>query len=178
MNVSPLAGKPSEASMLVNVPKLVAAYYTEVPNPSMPEQRVSFGTSGHRGSALKKAFNEWHILTYNRGRDSGLADGIVVMPSHNPPDNGGFKYNPPNGGPADKDITGWIEAKANELLGNDLKDVKRIAYDQALRAATTHRQRAGNLGCSRVTDRRSVGRTCARTRDRSRAFSGPLPHAA
>ncbi len=191
--------------MLVNVAKLVMAYYAEVPDASVPGQRVAFGTSGHRGSSFDKTFNEWHvlaisqaicgyrkqrgidgplflgidthalsepagasalevlaangvnvmladndeytptpaislaILTYNRGRDSGLADGIVITPSHNPPDNGGFKYNPPNGGPADKDVTGWIEAQANKLLDNDLKNVKRIAYGQALRAATTHR---------------------------------------
>ena len=205
MKINPVPGKPAEPSMLVDIPRLITAYYTDVPDSSVPGQRVSFGTSGHRGSSFDKTFNEWHvlaisqaicgyrkqrgidgplflgidthalsepagasalevlaangvdvmlaendeytptpaishaILTYNRGRNSGLADGIVVTPSHNPPDNGGFKYNPPNGGPADKDITGWIEAKANELLGNDMKDVKRIAYDQALRAATTHR---------------------------------------
>jgi phosphoglucomutase len=205
MKISPLAGKPAEPSMLVNVPKLVTAYYTEVPEPSMPSQRVAFGTSGHRGSAFDKTFNEWHvlaisqaicryrkqrgidgplflgidthalsvpagasalevlaandvevmisgndeytptpavshaILTYNRGRDKGPADGIVITPSHNPPDNGGFKYNPPNGGPADTDITGWIEAKANEFLESGLQGVKRIPFEQALRAATTHR---------------------------------------
>ncbi|MEO8218940.1 MAG: alpha-D-glucose phosphate-specific phosphoglucomutase, partial [Acidobacteriota bacterium] len=170
--ISPLAGKPAEPSMLVNVPKLVTAYYTLVPEPSVPAQRVAFGTSGHRGSSFDTAFNEWHvlaisqaicqyrkqrgidgplflgidthalseparasalevlaangvdvmlseddeytptpavshaILTYNRGRDQGLADGIVVTPSHNPPSDGGFKYNPPNGGPADNDVTG------------------------------------------------------------------------
>lgn len=203
--INPLAGKPADSSMLVNVAKLVTAYFTELPDPSVPAQRVAFGTSGHRGSSFEATFNEWHvlaisqaiceyrkqrgidgplflgidthalsepagasalevlaangvhvmlaendeytptpavshaILTYNRGRTSGLADGIVVTPSHNPPDNGGFKYNPPNGGPADKDSTNWIEAKANELLGNGLKGVKRMAYDQARRAATTHR---------------------------------------
>jgi phosphoglucomutase len=166
MKTSPLAGKPAEASMLVNVPRLITAYYTEVPDPSVPAQRVAFGTSGHRGCAFEKAFNEWHILaisqaiclyreqkkidgplflgmdthalsvpalasalevlaangvevmlaqgdeytptpavshailTYNRGRKTGLADGIVITPSHNPPHDGGFKYNPPNGGPA------------------------------------------------------------------------------
>jgi phosphoglucomutase len=205
MKVSPCAGKPAEASMLVNVPRLVTAYYTETPDPSVPEQRVAFGTSGHRGSAFEKAFNEKHILaisqaiclyrdqkmidgplflgvdthalsvpafasalevlaasgvevmiaekdeytptpavshailTYNRGRTKGLADGIVITPSHNPPDNGGFKYNPPNGGPAEPDVTGWIEAKANEFLANDLKGVRRILYEKALRAPTTHR---------------------------------------
>jgi phosphoglucomutase len=205
MQVSPCAGKPAEASMLVNVPRLVTAYYTEAPDPSVPEQRVAFGTSGHRGSAFKKAFNEWHILaisqaiclyreqkkidgplflgtdthalsvpalasalevlaangvevmiaqgdeytptpvvshailTYNRGRKTGLADGIVITPSHNPPHDGGLKYNPPNGGPAESAVTGWIEAKANEFLESGLEGVKRIPYEKALRAPTTHR---------------------------------------
>jgi phosphoglucomutase len=205
MKVSPLAGKPAEPGMLVNVPKLVTAYYTDVPDPSIPAQRVAFGTSGHRGSALQKAFNEWHILaitqaiclyrklqhidgpmflgmdthalsmpafasslevlaangvevliaegdeytptpvishailTYNRGRKTGLADGIVITPSHNPPDDGGFKYNPPNGGPAETDVTNWIEAKANQFLERALDGVNRISFGQALRASTTHR---------------------------------------
>ena len=205
MKVSPRAGKPAEASMLVNVPRLVTAYYTEAPDPSVPEQRVSFGTSGHRGSAFEKAFNEWHILaisqaiclyrkqkkidgplflgmdthalsvpaltgalevlaangvevmiaqkdeytptpavshailTYNRGRKTGLADGIVITPSHNPPHDGGFKYNPPNGGPAESAVTARIEAKANEFLENGLRGVKRIPYKKALHASTTHR---------------------------------------
>jgi phosphoglucomutase len=205
MKVSPSAGKPAEASMLVNVPRLVTAYYTEVPDPSVPEQRVAFGTSGHRGSAFQKAFNEWHILaisqaiclyreqkkidgplflgmdthalsvpalasalevlaangvevmlargdeytptpavshailTYNRGRKTGLADGIVVTPSHNPPHDGGFKYNPPNGGPAESAVTAWIEAKANEFLESSLLGLKRIPFEEALRAPTTHR---------------------------------------
>jgi len=176
-----------------------------VPDPSLPEQRVAFGTSGHRGSAFKKAFNEWHILaisqaicmyrkqkkidgplflgmdthalsvpahasalevlaangvevmlaqedeytptpvvshailTYNRGRKAGLADGIVITPSHNPPHDGGFKYNPPNGGPADTDVTGWIETKANEFLENGLQGLKRILFEKALHAPTTHK---------------------------------------
>ena len=205
MKVSPFAGKPAEASMLVNVPKLVTAYYTEIPDPSVPEQRVVFGTSGHRGSAFDKAFNEWHILaisqaiclyrkqhkidgplflgmdthalsvpalasalevlaangvevmlaqgdeytptpvvshailTYNRGRKTGIADGIVITPSHNPPHDGGFKYNPPNGGPAESAVTNWIEAKANEFLENGLLGLKRIPYEKALRSSTTHR---------------------------------------
>jgi phosphoglucomutase len=205
MKLSPLAGKSAQPSMLVNVPKLVTAYYTEVPDPAVPEQRVAFGTSGHRGSAFTKSFNERHvlaisqaiclhrkqqgidgplflgmdthalstpafasalevlaangvevmiaegdeytptpavshaILTYNRGRDKSLADGILITPSHNPPDDGGFKYNPPNGGPADLDVTGWIEATANEFLKNDLQGIKRIIFENALRAATTHR---------------------------------------
>jgi phosphoglucomutase len=205
MNVSPDAGKPIEASLLVNVARLVTAYYTEVPDPSVAEQRVSFGTSGHRGSSFAKAFNEWHILaisqaiclhrqqnkidgplflgmdthalsvpalasalevlaanavevmlaegeeytptpaishailTYNRGRKTGLADGIVITPSHNPPHDGGFKYNPPHGGPAEAAVTGWIEAKANELLENGLLGLKRFTFEKALRAQTTHR---------------------------------------
>jgi phosphoglucomutase len=205
MKVSPYAGKPADISMLVNVPGLVTAYYTERPDPSVPAQRVAFGTSGHRGSPFDKAFNEWHILaisqaiclyrqrkkiegpsflgmdthalsvpalasalevlaangvevmiaqgdeytptpvvshailTYNRGRKAGLADGIVITPSHNPPHDGGFKYNPPNGGPAESDVTAWIEAKANELLENGLRGLKRIPFEKALRAPTTHR---------------------------------------
>ena len=205
MNVSPYAGKPAESSMLVNIPRLVTAYYTEAPDPSIPAQRVAFGTSGHRGSSLERAFNEQHILaisqaiclyrtqqqidgplfmgmdthalsvpalasalevlaangvevmlakgdeytptpaishailTYNRARKTGLADGIVITPSHNPPHDGGFKYNPPNGGPAETDITDWIDARANELLESRLKGVKRIAFEKALRASTTHR---------------------------------------
>ncbi len=204
MKVSPLAGKPPEPGMLVNVPKLITAYYAEVPDPAVPAQRVAFGTSGHRGSSLEKAFNGWHILaisqaiclyrkqhqidgplflgmdthalsvpamasslevlaangvdvmiadreeytptpaishailTYNRGRQTGLADGIVITPSHNPPYDGGFKYNPPHGGPAQSGITGWIEAKANEFLAGGLRDVLRITYEKALRASTTH----------------------------------------
>jgi phosphoglucomutase len=205
MKISPYAGKPAEESMLVNVPRLVTAYYTEKPDPSVAEQRVVFGTSGHRGSAFERAFNEWHILaisqaiclyreqnkidgplflgmdthalsvpalasalevlaangvevmlaegdeytptpavshailTYNRGRKTGLGDGIVITPSHNPPRDGGFKYNPPNGGPAEPTVTNWIEAKANEFLENGLLDLKRIPFEKALRAPTTHR---------------------------------------
>lgn len=205
MKVSPLAGKSPEPGMLVNVPKLITAYYTDVPDPSIPAQRVAFGTSGHRGSALQKAFNEWHILaitqaiclyrklqhtdgplflgmdthalsipafasslevlaangvevliaegdeytptpvishailTYNRGRKTGLADGIVITPSHNPPDDGGFKYNPPNGGPAETDVTDWIQATANQFLESALQGIKRIPFEQALRSSTTHR---------------------------------------
>ncbi len=204
-NISPLAGKPAPQDLLVDVARLANAYYTGIPDPSVPSQRVAFGTSGHRGSSLTLSFNERHvlaitqaicayreqqgisgplflgidthalsgpastsaievlagngveillatddeytptpavshaILTYNRGRTSGLADGIVVTPSHNPPDNGGFKYNPPNGGPADQHITGAIEAAANVLLEQDLAGVRRIPYDRALKAATTNR---------------------------------------
>ncbi len=205
MKVNPLAGKPAQPAMLVSVPKLVTAYYSNIPDPSVPAQRVEFGTSGHRGSAFDNSFNEWHvlaisqaicqyrkqqgidgplflgidthalstpafasalevlaangvevmiaendeytptpvishaILVYNRGRDKGLADGIVITPSHNPPDSGGFKYNPPNGGPAQNSITAWIETKANALLESNLQGVKRISFEQALRATTTHR---------------------------------------
>jgi phosphoglucomutase len=206
-NISPLAGQPAQAAQLVDVAKLVAAYYGLQPDPSVPAQRVAFGTSGHRGTSFDRSFNEAHVLaitqaiclyrikqgidgplfigidthalsrpafesalevlaangietliakgsatgvgftptpavshavlTYNRGRTTGLADGIVVTPSHNPPDNGGFKYNPPNGGPADNDVTAWIEARANALLEIDLKDVRRISCERAMRAATT-----------------------------------------
>jgi phosphoglucomutase len=203
--INPLAGKLAPQSSLINVAKLVTAYYSDVPDPSVPAQRVAFGTSGHRGSAFEHSFNEWHvlaitqaicqfrkansidgplflgidthalsepacasalevlaanrvdvmlalsdeytptpavshaILTYNRGRTAGFADGIVITPSHNPPDDGGFKYNPPNGGPADANVTGWVEAKANEFLENGLQGVQRMPYEQALRANTTHR---------------------------------------
>ncbi len=205
MKVSPLAGRPAPPEMLVNVPKLIAAYYDDVPDPAVAGQQVAFGTSGHRGSSFHKTFNEWHvlaiaqaicryrthqgidgplflgvdthalsgpartsalevlaangvdvmlaehdeytptpavshaILTYNRGRTSGLADGIVVTPSHNPPEDGGFKYNPPNGGPADAIVTDQIGAEANALLQHGLREVKRVPVAQALRAATTHR---------------------------------------
>ena len=203
--ISPLAGKPAPASSLVDVARLVTAYYTGVPDPGVAAQRVAFGTSGHRGSSLELSFNEAHvvaitqaicrhrraqgidgplflgidthalsapaaasalevlaangietmlavndeytptpavshaILVHNRGRTSGLADGIVVTPSHNPPDNGGLKYNPPDGGPAATKVTSAIETAANELLGQGLAGVKRIAYAKALAAATTHR---------------------------------------
>lgn len=202
---SPLAGKPAPRAMLVDVPRLVTAYYAQTPDPAVAAERIAFGTSGHRGSAFDRSFNEWHvlaisqaicqyrrlqgidgplylgidthalsapasasalevlaangvevmlashdeytptpavshaILTYNRGRETGLADGIVITPSHNPPDDGGFKYNPPNGGPADLDATGWIEAAANDLLADRLGGVRRIPYAKALCAATTHR---------------------------------------
>ncbi|MBU1395300.1 MAG: phosphoglucomutase (alpha-D-glucose-1,6-bisphosphate-dependent) [Gammaproteobacteria bacterium] len=205
MKTNPQAGKLAEAASLVNVPRLVTAYFSNRPDPAVPAQRVAFGTSGHRGSAFDNSFNEWHvlaisqaicdyrkqqgidgplflgidthalsepafasalevlaangvdvmladrdeytptpaishaILVYNRDRLAGLADGIVITPSHNPPDSGGFKYNPPNGGPADKDITGRIEAHANVLLESSLKGVKRTSLEQARRAATTHR---------------------------------------
>jgi phosphoglucomutase len=203
--IHPLAGKPAPTASLVDVTKLVTAYFTGVPDPAIPAQRVAFGTSGHRGSSFELSFNERHvlaitqaicnhrkaqgiggplylgidthalsepacasalevlaangietqlalndeytptpaishaILTYNRGRSAGLADGIVVTPSHNPPDNGGFKYNPPHGGPAGTDITAWIEAAANDLLEKDLAGVARFPHARALAAPTTHR---------------------------------------
>jgi phosphoglucomutase len=202
---NPLAGKPAPLELLVNVPRLISAYYTGRPDPSVPAQRVAFGTSGHRGSSFDDAFNEWHvlaisqaicdyrkqkgidgplflgidthalstpafssavevlaangvelmlskddeytptpavshaILVYNRGRTTGLADGIVITPSHNPPESGGFKYNPPNGGPAGTDITSAVEAAANQMLANGLEGVKRMPLAQALKASTTHR---------------------------------------
>jgi len=202
--ISPLAGKPAPASILVDIGKLLAAYTAVKPDPSVPAQRVAFGTSGHRGCSFDGSFNEQHILAisqaicdyrkskgidgplfigadthalsqpafenalevlaangvatmisaggeftptpavshailvYNKGRTTGLADGIVITPSHNPPDNGGFKYNPTNGGPADTDITKWVENRANAILEGGLKDVKRVPYTQARKAATTH----------------------------------------
>ena len=205
MKISPLAGKPAPPDLLVDVPRLVDAYRSQVPDPAIPGQRVAFGTSGHRGSAFLTTFNEWHvlaitqaicryrvqhgidgplflgidthalsapardsavevlaangvdvmlaardeytptpavshaILTHNRGRTGGLADGIVVTPSHNPPEDGGFKYNPPHGGPADTSVTRWIETEANSLLEARLEGVRRLPVEQALRAATTHR---------------------------------------
>ncbi|MEO7174771.1 MAG: phosphoglucomutase (alpha-D-glucose-1,6-bisphosphate-dependent) [Saprospiraceae bacterium] len=205
MKISPLAGKAAQQNILVNVPRLISAYYTEIPDISVPEQRVAFGTSGHRGSSLTSSFNEHHILAttqaicfyrkeqnidgplylgfdthalsapafattmevlaannvvvmiadgdeytptpvishailqYNAGRKTSLADGILITPSHNPPDDGGFKYNPPSGGPASGAATSWIEAKANELLQDNLRLVKRISFKKALSADTTHR---------------------------------------
>jgi phosphoglucomutase len=199
------AGKPADPSILVNVPKLVTAYYEVQPDLSDPRQRVVFGTSGHRGSAFGGAFNEWHILAitqaicdyrksqkidgplflgmdthalsepafasalevlaaneielmlsegsaytptpavshailgYNAGKKTGLADGIVITPSHNPPDDGGFKYDPPHAGPADSHVTAWIESRANEFVRDKLTGVKRMLFTQALRASTTHR---------------------------------------
>ena len=202
--IDPLAGHPAPAARLVDVPRLITAYYTERPDPAVSTQRVAFGTSGHRGTSFEVSFNEGHvlaitqaicsyrkqhgidgplfigfdthalsapafatalevlagngvevmsaagdeytptpavshaILAYNRGRTSGLADGIVITPSHNPPDSGGFKYNPPNGGPADTQITAWMEAQANGLLQSALGGVVRVGFAQARRAATTH----------------------------------------
>ena len=204
MGTHALAGKPAPRSILVNVPRLVAAYYTTSPDPTVPEQRVAFGTSGHRGSSLKAAFNEAHILattqaiclyrqshgidgpifvgkdthalsepafvsalevlaangvevmidkddgytptpvishailTHNRGGKGTTADGIVITPSHNPPEDGGFKYNPPHGGPADTSVTDWIEKKANELLEAGSCNMRRLPYAKARAADTTH----------------------------------------
>jgi phosphoglucomutase len=204
MNISPLAGKPAPSDILVNVPRLISAYYSEKPDVEVAAQQVSFGTSGHRGSSFNCSFNENHILAitqsiclyrkeqqvdgplfigmdthalsvpalasalevlaangvtvmtagmdeytptpvisqailaYNKGRTTGLADGIIITPSHNPPEDGGFKYNPPSGGPAPTSATNWIQAKANELLRGNLKDVKRTTLQKALKANTTH----------------------------------------
>jgi phosphoglucomutase len=205
MSVSPWAGKPAQQALLVNVPQLMTAYYSYLPDPSVPEHLVAFGTSGHRGSAFEHSFNEAHILAmsqaiclyrqqqridgplflgidthalsesafasalevlaangvqvmidtqggytptpvishailkHNREHRSGLADGIVITPSHNPPEDGGFKYNPPHGGPADTDVTDWIQTQANALLSHDLTGVKRLPFERARRASTTHR---------------------------------------
>ncbi|HEV7595494.1 MAG TPA: hypothetical protein VGO33_10875, partial [Gemmatimonadaceae bacterium] len=203
--ISPLAGKPAPESILANIPRLVTGYYALEPDPTVPSQRVAFGTSGHRGTSLSRAFNEEHILaitqaicihrrqnkidgplflgidthalsepaftsalevlaangvdvmiddrdgftptpavshailTYNRGKKTGLADGIVITPSHNPPEDGGFKYNPPSGGPADSTTTTWIQNTANEFIAAHLKDVKRIPFARAVSSSTTHR---------------------------------------
>ena len=203
-SVNPLAGKPAPRNSLIDVPRLITAYYTERPDVSVPAQRVAFGTSGHRGVSFDASFNEGHvlaisqaicvyrkrqgitgplflgadshalsapafasalevlaangvevmistggeftptpavshaILVHNRGRKTGLADGIVITPSHNPPDSGGFKYNPPNGGPADTDATGWIENEANRMLEAGLTEVIRVPFAQARRASSTH----------------------------------------
>lgn len=209
MAISPLAGHLPDPSMLINTPSVVTAYYTGLPDPAVPGQRVAFGTSGHRGSSLLNSFNETHIaaitqaiclyrkgkgidgplfmgmdthalswpaqatalevlaangvevmisvgdeytptpavshaiLQYNLGRTTGLADGIIITPSHNPPDDGGFKYNPPNGGPADVDITNWVQNTANgfleQLVKGDESNVKRIPFNRAVKAGTTHR---------------------------------------
>jgi phosphoglucomutase len=205
MTVHPSAGKPASGDQLVSVAELLDAYSHERPDPAEPGQRVSFGTSGHRGSSLARSFNEAHvlaitqaiceyrkdhgidgplylgkdthalsgpafmtalevlaaggvetmiddkdgytptpaishaILTHNRGRTSSLADGIVITPSHNPPEDGGFKYNPPTGGPADAAVTRWIQDRANELLSSPAERVRRLPYPRARSAPTTHR---------------------------------------
>ncbi len=205
MSLHPNAGKFPSHRRLVNIPKLISSYYSGIPDPTNRDQRIAFGTSGHRGSSVHNSFNENHILavsqavvlyrkhfkidgplfigidthalstpafrstlevmaanevqifiskddeytptpavshailTYNKGRKEGFADGIVITPSHNPPEDGGFKYNPPHGGPAGSDATSWIEKKANEILEGNLKEVKRIPYEKALKVATTLR---------------------------------------
>src|SRR5246127_5028858 len=207
MAISPLGANPADPSLLINVPQLVTAYYTGRPSPSVPAERVAFGTSGHRGCSLDNAFNEAHILaitqaiclyrkqqgidgplyigfdthalsepafksalevlagngidvmvdtgnsytptpvishatlSYNRGRSRGQADGIVITPSHNPPRFGGFKYDPPHGGPADTQVTEWIERQANALIVDGLRGVARVPFEQARKASTTHRHR-------------------------------------
>ncbi|MGD0234407.1 MAG: phosphoglucomutase, partial [Syntrophorhabdales bacterium] len=204
MDVHPLAGKPAPRSILANIPRLVTAYFVNHPDPSIPEQRVAFGTSGHRGSSFRSSFNEDHILAtvqaicdyrrahsvtgplflgmdthalseptqvtaievlagngvevmvaqnrgytptpvishailvYNRGRTSGQADGIVITPSHNPPEDGGIKYNPPHGGPADTHVTKSIETRANELLVAGIEGVSRVPYERAMKAGRMH----------------------------------------
>jgi phosphoglucomutase len=204
MTVDARAGKPAPRSLLVNIPRLVSAYYANKPDVSDPTQRVAFGTSGHRGSSIKNSFNEDHILavsqalcdyrkskgidgplfvgmdthalsepafasalevfaangvtvmyqkglrytptpvishailTYNRGRKKGLADGVVITPSHNPPEDGGFKYNPPEGGPAAPETTGTIEAKANQMIAQGLKEVKKSPFQKALKTGSIH----------------------------------------
>ena len=204
MPLHPLAGQPAPPTLLINIPRLVSAYYTQQPDPQVATQAVSFGTSGHRGTAMENSFNEQHILaicqaicelrrtkritgplylgmdthalseaalstaievfaansvdlmiqagrgytptpvishailTYNRERTNGLADGVVITPSHNPPSDGGFKYNPPEGGPADADITQQIQQRANQLLAQGLNGVQRMPLARALQASTTH----------------------------------------
>ena len=204
MPLHPLAGQPAPPSLLINIPRLVSAYYTQQPDPQVATQAVSFGTSGHRGTAMENSFNEQHILaicqaicelrrtkritgplylgmdthalseaalstaievfaansvelmiqagrgytptpvishailTYNRERTNGLADGVVITPSHNPPSDGGFKYNPPEGGPADADMTQQIQQRANQLLAQGLNGVQRMPLARALKASTTH----------------------------------------
>ena len=204
MSTHPLAGKKAPASLWINIPRLISAYYTNRPDPENPDHQVAFGTSGHRGASFASSFNEDHILAivqavcqhrkavgingplflgfdthalsepafisalevlaangietlisremnytptpaisfailnYNRGRKTGLADGIVITPSHNPPDNGGIKYNPPSGGPADTAVTQWIADTANALLKNGNRDIRRVSYAQALQSPNVH----------------------------------------
>jgi phosphoglucomutase len=204
MSVNPLAGQVAPYEVLINVPRLISAYYTRQPDPNNPTQQVAFGTSGHRGSSIENSFNEAHILAisqaisefrksqgtsgplfigmdthalsepalysaievfaandvetmiqqglgytptpvishailgYNRGRTAGLADGVVITPSHNPPADGGFKYNPPTGGPADTTTTKWIQDRANEILRNGLSEVKRVPFEKALKMPVIH----------------------------------------
>src|SRR5271157_598450 len=206
MALHPLAGQPAPAELLIDVAALERAFYEKTPDLDDPNQRVSFGTSGHRGTSLNGSFTAAHILAitqaiceyraaqhidgpmymgqdthalsapaqraalevlaahgvetviqsnggytptpaisrailvYNRGRTAGLADGVVITPSHNPPTDGGFKYNPPNGGPADSDVTGWVQDRANDLLRALNRPVRRVTYERAIAASTTHVQ--------------------------------------
>src|SRR5271170_6053967 len=224
MALSPLAGKPAPKEMLVDLDRLGQAYFAGRPDPADPAQRVSFGTSGHRGSSLRGSFTEAHILAitqaicdyrhgqgidgplhmgkdthalsvpaqrtalevlaangietiiqsddgftptpvisrailvYNRGRKDHFADGIVITPSHNPPEDGGFKYNPPNGGPADTDVTGWVQDRANDLLRGNNAAVLRMPFAAAIKAATTH---AEDFVMPYVNDLRNVVNTDA-----------------
>ena len=226
MTISGRAGQPADPSILVDVSKLVGAYYELRPDPSVPAQRVAFGTSGHRGSAFNTAFNEAHIvatteaicryrdgqgidgplfigrdthalsepalrsalevlvahgvdvrvdaadgytptpvishaiLTHNRGRRDHLADGIVVTPSHNPPEDGGFKYNPPNGGPADTDVTDWIGGEANDLLAMAVESVRRVPFERARARSATHDYVDGYVGdLDTVIDMAAIARS-------------------
>lgn len=237
------AGRPAGPEDLIDVARLVTAYYALHPDPGEPAQRVAFGTSGHRGSSLVAAFNDDHIaatsqaiceyrsaqgtdgplflgadthalseparvtalevfaandvtvlidsadgytptpavshaiLTHNRGRTSGLADGVVVTPSHNPPADGGFKYNPPNGGPAGSDATSWIQDRANEIIAAGLKDVRRIPYARALAApapaATTSSTPTSATCRASWTSTRSARRACGSARTRWAAPPSP-----
>ncbi len=226
MTISKLAGKTAPSEILLNVPKLITAYYSQTPDPAVAAQRVSFGTSGHRGCAFDTAFNQWHILaitqavclyrklhgidgplflgmdshalsapahatalevlaansvdvmiatgtdytptpavshaiiTYNRKRKTGLADGMIITPSHNPPHDGGIKYNPPTGGPADTTATSWIEAQANMFLKSRLRGIKRMPLERALSAGTTHQHnyiRAYVADLGNVVDMQVIG---------------------
>src|SRR5205823_1887224 len=139
MAISPLAGKPAPADLLIDVAGLERDYFQCKPDPGDPNQLVSFGTSGHRGVTPTPVISR-AILVHNRGRKGGLADGIIITPSHNPPEDGGFKYNPPNGGPADTDATRWIQDRANALLRADNAGVKRVPLASALGAATTRQE--------------------------------------
>jgi phosphoglucomutase len=140
MKIHELAGKPAPAKMLVNIPKLIAAYYTQKPDISEPLHKVSFGTSGHRGSSLKNTFNETHLLAICQAiAEVRKTNGVVITPSHNPPEDGGLKYNSPNGGPADTNLTKTIEDRANEIILNGLKEIRRIPLEKALKSTATQR---------------------------------------
>src|SRR4051812_38236352 len=204
MKVNSLAGKPAEPCMLIDIPKLITAYYSQTPDITIPEQKVIFGTSGHRGSSFDHTFNEWHIfaitqaicqyrslqkidgplflgidthalsapafasalevfaandihvmisansdftptpaishaiINYNRQRKNGFADGVVITPSHNPPQDGGIKYNPPNGGASSSLVSNWIQNKANELLIHGVNEIKRLPFEKAVQSPFIH----------------------------------------